>query len=67
MNKTEIFTAYTDWALRPDCLSDIYLTTEQQEEVFQWLMTNRKAERNSIIYFINGKFSDDKRPLPFGY
>jgi hypothetical protein len=67
MNKTEIFTAYTDWALRPNCISEIYLTTEQQEEVFQWLMNNRKAERKSVIDLISVKFSDDQQLLPFGY
>lgn len=66
MNKVENYTAYTDWALRPDCLAEIYLTAKDQEEVFQWLLNNRRAERNSIIDFINDKFADNK-PLPFGY
>lgn len=66
MNLLETTTLVTDWALRPNCLAGIYLTVEQQEEVFEWLLNNRKSERNNIINAIREKFSDDAA-LPFGY
>jgi hypothetical protein len=66
MNLSEITTLVTDWALRPNCLSDIYLTQDQQNEVFEWLLNNRKSERNNILNAIREKFSDDS-PTPFGY
>lgn len=45
-----------DWNLRPNILSEVYLTTEQFNEVNEWLEGNRQAERNRIFDLIKNSF-----------
>jgi len=45
-----------DWNLRPNVLAEVYLTTEQFNEVNEWLESNRQAERNRIFDLIKNSF-----------